>query len=356
MYFLNLFVCQKEKQAADTNRTATILTSKLTRAHTDNNGDENEKNTHNLIGSGLLSLTSFGDVQLYQNTFSTPDAHQAFNLQGEEFITYTPPPLHNVSIDSGQLRIDTSLQMPNGPRNPPYLFGRALLTQDSTVAFGSGYKPTLSENDNLIKWSFNVSNQNGSHNSFFRVLLASTMEDAYDIGAHGYYFAGGGFVGDRMMIKRFDYGMGGGGDIIIDVTAGLAPLPEKGSFNITYNPANDEWSLYGETGSTYTDPTQVSTLLGTAIDGKYTDVDTRYFGLEGKTTGSVFYDNLTVEAIPEPLTAAFFLSAMALFVIRRNLSTSSKYGMGRLYLHLNKIMAQLHLRPAARLSASERWD
>ena len=47
----------------------------------------------------------------------------------------------------------------------------------------------------------------------------------------GYYFSGGGYVGNRMTLSRYDFGIGGGQSELIDITSGLAPLPQKGSFS-----------------------------------------------------------------------------------------------------------------------------
>jgi hypothetical protein len=259
---------------------------------------------------------------VYQNTFDAPSNLDDFTIYGEEFISYDPPPLHSVSIDAGQLRIDTDYLRPNGPGTNPTLVGRAILSLDTSTSFNSGYNTTLGQNNGLISWSFNISNQDGTFNNYFSCILASTKADSYDSEggySHGYAFSGGGYVGNRMLLKRFDYGMGGGSLTLIDITAGLGPLPVKGSFKITFDPATSEWSLFGETGAEYTDPTQVDRWLGSAIDDTYTTVETKYFGLLGKTTGSTYFDNVTVDVVPEPSSIIFMVSAFfgAGFIRRR---------------------------------------
>jgi hypothetical protein len=259
----------------------------------------------------LISLACINRSEaatVYQNTFDDPGSLGDFTVYGEEFVSYNPPPLHSVSIDAGQLRIDTDYLRPNGPNSNPTLYGRAFLSVDTSSAFNPVYSTTLSQNDGIISWSFNVSNQDGGYNNFFSCVLASTMADPLDINADGYSFNGGGMSGDRMVIKRFDAGLGGGGEMLIDIAEGLGPLPDKGSFRITFNPVNSEWSLYGETGPRYTDPTQVDNLLGTAIDDTYTGVETKYFGLSGKTTGTDYFDNVKVDVVPEPSSIIFVTS------------------------------------------------
>lgn len=261
---------------------------------------------------GLTSLIPAQAITVYRNTFDDPASLNGFTVYGEEFDSYNPPPLHSVSVDSGQLRINTDYLRPNGPGTNPTLFGRAFLSLDTSSAFNPGYNAVLSQNSGLISWSFNLSNQDGDFNNSFSFVLASTKADPFNSDggfAKGYAFNGGGMVGNRMVIRRFDYGMGGGGDMLVDITDGLGTLPEKGSFRITYDPATSEWSLYGETGSEYTDPSQADNLLGTAIDDAYTNVETQYFGLLGSTMGTTYFDNVTVDVVPEPASVIFMISA-----------------------------------------------
>ncbi len=248
-----------------------------------------------LISLASLNLSEAASV--YQNTFSSPDSLNGFTHYGTG----------SVGIESGQLRIDTTG------------FSARSLSLDTSLSFSSAYKPILSQNSGLISWSFNLANQDGAYNNGFSCILASTMADPYDLGADGYSFRGGGMVGNRMVIKRFDYGLGGGGEILIDITNGLGPLPQKGSFRITFNTAADEWSLFGETGSEFTDPTQVDTLLGRATDGTYTGVETKFFGFSGQTAGSVFVDNVSVDVVPEPTSSALLIiGAGVLYRYKRN--------------------------------------
>jgi hypothetical protein len=270
----------------------------------------------------LACLPAADAAILYRNTFDTSDNLTDFTVYGEEFIGCDPPPLHAVSVDAGQLRIDTTQQRPNGPGTYPVLSGRAFLSLDTSRTFQQSYNPTLSQNSRLISWCFNVSNQDGALNNDFSFVLASTLANPYNTDAKyacGYALCGGGMVGNRMVLKRFDYGLGGGNAILVDITDGLGPLPEKGSFRITFDPAASMWSLYGKAGSEYTDPTQVNTLLGTAIDSTYTHEETPYAGLLSTSTGTTYFDNFTVVAVPEPASLFFILSTMlaAGFIRRR---------------------------------------
>ena len=107
--------------------------------------------------------------------------------------------------------------------------------------------------------------------------MASTKENPYDIDANGYCLKGGGMVGDRLVLSRFDFGLGGGQEILIDILDGLGTLPQKGSIRITYDPYINEWSLFMKIDTGFIDPMHVDTLLGTSIDSIYTNIETKYF-------------------------------------------------------------------------------
>jgi hypothetical protein len=243
-----------------------------------------------VILSALLAFCSTSlATQVYQNTFDNEDSLEGFTSHRQI------NPLETVSIESGQLRIETD-----------YL-GTVGLSLN-TSSFEEPYNTTLSQNSGIVSWSFNISNENYQYNNSFSFVLANTAENPFDISGHGYCFKGGGMVGDRMGLWRFDYGTGGGQQVLIDISDGLGVLPEKGSFRITYNPVDDMWSLFGDVGAVYVDPEQVTNFLGSAVEGTYTSVDTSYMSLMSGTTGNTYFDNVTVSVIPEPCT----LSLLAL--------------------------------------------
>ncbi len=271
-----------------------------------------------LIVLAVFASVCTGEASVvYSNSFDSVANLSGFTVFGETFTTYHPPPLHTVSVDLGQLRIDTTYLQPNFPSSAPTLLGRATLMDDSS-SFGNGYSPVLSQSSGKVSWSFNVSNQDGPFNNGFDFILASSALDPWAIGSVGYVLKGGGGVGNRMMLYRFSFGLGGGGSIIIDLSNGLATLPQKGSFQVTYEPQSELWSLYGSTGAAYVDPTGVNALLGSGIDSQHTHSSTPFFGFNGGTTGSDFFDNVSVAVVPEPSlgSAALVLSGLA-FLHRR---------------------------------------
>lgn len=237
---------------------------------------------------------TFPDLTVYSNTFDTPASLAGFTKVGTG----------DISVTGGQL------QVTNGD------FTDATAMLNTSTSFGPPYKSTLSQNQGLVTWAFNLANQDATFNNGFYVVLASTHANPYTYfptQAHGYYFRGGGMLGSRMGLWRFDYGIGGGQEVFIDLTSGLETLPQMGSFRITYNPANNLWSLYGSTGTAYSDPLSVTTLLGSATEATYTSQLTPYFGLGGITSGVDYFDNVTVTVVPEPAAGAMLVLASVSF-------------------------------------------
>jgi hypothetical protein len=229
---------------------------------------------------------------VYANSFDTSASLAGFTTLG----------VGSISVENQQLKATITSS-----------FGNAIAMLNTSNNFSSPYKSTLAQNQNLVTWAFNISNENGAFNNGFHVILASTHANPYQYfatPAHGYYFTGGSMVGNRMGLWRFDYGIGGGQTALIDITDGLGPLPQTGSFKITYDPSNDRWSLFGSSGENYTDPLTVNSLLGTATDGLYTTQPTPYFGMGGSTSGNDYFDNLTVTIAPEPSALALVMVSM----------------------------------------------
>jgi len=234
---------------------------------------------------GLSALCGQSSVvegkTVYSNNFNSGNASLS------EFVVAGKGP-YSVDVVSGQLRINTSTPTPSK--------GYAAIHASK---FAAPYSSTLKDNLGLVSWSFNVSNENGMFNNSFFFSLASDAPDSQVYTSTSYVFDGGGYVGDRMML----YCHSGPGSVksIIDITNGMPNLPYKGSFRITYDPSTGRWSLYGICrGSSYFDPTSVSKLLGSNVDDTYTGLDLPYMCIGGSTTGSDYFDNVTVSVFPEP--------------------------------------------------------
>ncbi len=198
---------------------------------------------------------------------------------------------YSVGVANGQLEVDTTVGQ--------YIdsVGYAAI---SNSAFAAPYSSTLKHNAGLVTWAFNVSNQDGQYNNSFVFGLATSTPNPLNGLTSGYEFWGGGGVGNTMYLQRLGYGV----PIVVQVPngSGLDTLPTKGSLRITYQPTNDLWSIYGQFGSSYVDPTTVTNLLGSGVDSYWTSTPLPFTSLGGDTTGSDFFDNVSVSVIPEPAT------------------------------------------------------
>ena len=253
---------------------------------------------------------------LFRDQFDTAASISQYNIIGEQFVRYTTPPLHEVSVESGFLKIETSVNFPNGINSPPALFGSAVLMRQNGD-FGFGFASTLSNNAQLLSWSFNVANEDGTFNNGFDFILGSTHIDPTAIAAKGYQFSGGGMLGNRMVVSRYNSGTGGGKNFIIDITNGLAPLPQMGSIQITFDPTDSEWRLYGLYGASFQEPTHVNSLLGVGFDSMHGSQPLPYWGFGGKGTGVNYFDNVTISLIPEPSSSTILAGFLTLITLAR---------------------------------------
>jgi hypothetical protein len=270
-----------------------------------------------ILSVQLLGFTGSAPAQtpLYFNDFASPESLQDFTIIGESFANYSPPPLHTVSVDNGQVRITSDVFWPNSYPNPPVLSGLAQLMK-GYADLGPGFTSIFSQNAGIISWAFNVANQNGSANNEFQFILGSTHQDPTgSIAPKGYLFWGGGGVGNRMVLARFDAGTGGHQSEIIDIEEGLGPMPQMGSFRITFDPLTSEWKLFGVMDSSFENPMVVSTLLGSGVDASYANIPLPYFGFGGRDSGVDIFDNVSI-VIPEPSAASLVLAAGALGLMR----------------------------------------
>jgi hypothetical protein len=173
------------------------------------------------------------------------------------------------------------------------------------------YSTILKDNPGTVTWAFNVSNQDGESNNGFFFCLGSDSADPMNYLSSTYVFQGGEFVGNAMEFDGVGSAFPSFSLLQIPSANGLGPLPSMGSFRITYDPSSDLWSLYGEVGSAYLDPTTVTTLLGSFVDNTYTDVPLQYMAFGGENTGSDYFDNISVSVAPEPTVNVLVIFGIA---------------------------------------------
>ncbi len=161
--------------------------------------------------------------------------------------------------------------------------------------FLPGFDPVLDSNTGLLTWAFNVSNEDGvSLNNMFAFEIGSES-DPSDGSIFSYDFSGGGFVGDRMLVRNSAHAnspMGPESMVLVDEANGLEPGNE-GAFRITFDPGNGRWDVYFEQSATPVDPLMVDSLLGSFTNTAYTGLELAWIIFNSQTNGHVYFDNFT---------------------------------------------------------------
>jgi hypothetical protein len=242
------------------------------------------KNTLSLtIGIMLILVPLYSHAMtVYSNNFDNGVAALAdfeFGNVGSSTSIF------DINVVDGQLSISPGAALPSGA-----------YASVNNASFLAPYSSVLSNNTGLVSWSFNVSNEDGDFNNSFAFALASSAPDARIYTSSSYVFQGGGMVGNRMaLFRQIGPELGGPSFTpIIDITSGLGVLPSVGSFRITYDPSSHLWSLYGLMSNLEADPIQVENLLGQVFDNYLTDIPLEYMSMIAMTTGTAYFDNVTV--------------------------------------------------------------
>lgn len=199
------------------------------------------------------------------------------------------------------------------------------------------FNTTLETSGGLVTWTFNMRQirtspagfGNASYGAAF--VIGATSADVAGSG-NGYAIVlGNSGSPDPVRFVSFTGGiqsLGSDTGGLITATAPLEnPTNSYMSIQLTYNPSNDLWSLYGRNdGASFADPlTGELTALGTVTNSTYTDSALGFTGAywQGSTAGSqtAFFDNVSLTAIPEPSTYAVIFGSLALglVIIRRRL-------------------------------------
>lgn len=197
------------------------------------------------------------------------------------------------------------------------------------------FNTTLSDSAGLVTWTFNMrqirTNPAGfTTNSYGVAFIVGATSSSVATAGDGYAIVLGNtgtpdpirFVSFTGGIQTLGTSTGG------LITAGSPlndPTDNYMSLQLTYNPSNHEWSLFGRNdgASAFADPNSGTlTALGTVTDSTHTNVALTFTGAywQGSTAASqtAFFDNISLQAIPEPATWALVgLGAMAILIRRK---------------------------------------
>jgi trimeric autotransporter adhesin len=176
--------------------------------------------------------------------------------------------------------------------------------------YAAPFNPTLSLNDELITWTFNMRTSKPV-NGF--TPMAQTMVMAVLVTSDIYYrFAGNGYavvynpsLPRGFQIVRFNTGVWGTVTPILTSAAVLSSPTNYASIKVVYQQSIDEWTLYvrDDGPATFADPsTGVTAVAGSVIDGTYTSTPMTGFGFyahfwlpgAGPDGEMAYFDNYTV--------------------------------------------------------------
>lgn len=195
----------------------------------------------------------------------------------------------------------------------------------TSLAGLSGFNTTLSLNTDVVEWSFNMQQirtdpagfDTGNYGVAF-VLAGSTPD--FTLGNGYAVVLGQSLSVDPIRLARY---VGG-----LDANANFTNIISSGDYaneylniRVTYKPGTNEWSLFGTSGASFSDPTLVTTQLGsTTVDSTHTGTSLANMGMLwsysiGATQMSKF-DNVKLSVIPEPTTVSVLGISLAAFLVR----------------------------------------
>lgn len=204
-----------------------------------------------------------------------------------------------------------------------------------TLSDSGGFDTTLGNSAGVVTWSFNLRQIRSSPagfgaNSYGVAFVLGSSTDNVRSNGNGYAVVlGNTGTPDPIRLVSFTGGFSslgtGTGGLITSGPPLDNPTNRYMSVKVTYNPADNLWSLYGrdDGASSFTDPLSGSlSFIGSATDSTYTGSDLPYLGgyWQGSTaaTQNAKFDNVTLSVIPEPASFGLLaLGAVAARLLRR---------------------------------------
>ena len=187
--------------------------------------------------------------------------------------------------------------------------GQCYLT-GTLSTYGSTFNSTLKSNVSLVTWSMNLRQNYGSGNygtlagRAVGVVLVASEADLLSTTCKGYAIMGGTSATVGYQLVKFSGGLG----LTATYTSIISPPTQASNsytnIKVTYNPADDTWSLFETASVTATDwladPSTTPTLIGSAVDNTNTSVAMTSFGYfqshssSGTVTFNYYIDNFKV--------------------------------------------------------------
>ncbi len=228
--------------------------------------------------------------------------------------TYTYTTTVTAGDGASSIAGSDTLQLSNDGSAAANANGRVYVTTP-TSAFGSPYNSQLNQNPGLVTWTLNMQQiradpsgfGSGSYGAAF--VLGASSSDLTT--ANGYAIVLGGSTStDPIRLVSFTGGLTLDSHLA-NIISGSAPLADIGadylSLQVTYDPNNNTWSLYGRNdgASAFADPTGGTlTFAGTASDSTYAGTSLSQLGVfwnySTAANQTALFDNFSVDVVPEP--------------------------------------------------------
>lgn len=185
--------------------------------------------------------------------------------------------------------------------------GREYATID--LSSSSSYSTTLNHNGGTVTWTVNMRGSRLDPSGFdtgnygLAFVLASTSSSSSSGQGYAVVLGQSGST-DPIRLARFSGGL--------NLNSSFQNIISGGDFGseflnirVTYDPTSDQWSLFATSGASFSDPTAVTTQVGsTTSDSTYTGTALNFSGfLWNHSTASGeggTFDNFAIEAVPEP--------------------------------------------------------
>lgn len=209
---------------------------------------------------------------------------------------------------------------------------------NTTLTSSGNFNTTLENSSGLVTWSFNMqqirSNPAGfGTNSYGAAFVLASSSQTVASAGNGYAVVlGNTATPDPIRLVSFTGGIQSIGNVtggIVTATTELTnPTTSHMSILVTYNPADNQWALFGRNdGSSFADPLSGTLIaMGTGTNDTHTNVALGFAGAywQGSMAGSqtAKFDNVTLTAVPEPATYAAIIGLMALglVLVRRRMN------------------------------------
>jgi len=204
-----------------------------------------------------------------------------------------------------------------------------------TNSVSGHFNPTLSNSAGLVTWSFNMRQirtifAGFDANSYgVAFVLGATSPTLATVGDGYAVVLGNAGALDPIRLVGFTYGIQSLGTATGGLITAPAPLnnPTNNymSVSVTYDPASHVWNLYGRNdGASFADP-QSGTLtwLGSATDSAHVGKNLQFSGAywQGHVDANqtARFDNVALQAIPEPGTVGFLAVGLLGLALRRRM-------------------------------------